>query len=99
MDPPRKHQTGESKFDHVVKQKRIDERKRQLKEAVKYCRENNCKGFAAIGRAYAQIWRIQEQSIEDWEENYEKDHCKVMTNNMLVQFIKNRHFNQAREKI
>ena len=40
--------SAKSKHEHHSKQKRINERERQLKAAVQYCINNNCRGSKAI---------------------------------------------------
>ena len=43
MASKRKLEPAKSTFEHRVKQKRIDDRVKQLEKAIQYCKEINCK--------------------------------------------------------
>ena len=40
----KKRKAAKSKFKHKIKQMRIDGKEKQLDLALKYCKENNCRG-------------------------------------------------------
>ena len=59
---------------------------------MKYCRENNCKGFAAISAGVCPDIKdprtINRRLSAELSTGNEKDYGKVLTNDLLVQFRK-----------
>ena len=89
--------SAKSKFEHQVKQKRICEREKQLREAVQYCITNNCRGSAAISAGVCP--KIKSRITIDKRLDgvlpigKEKEYCQVLTNaeeDLLVQFVKHK---------
>ena len=48
-EPSRSKKTRHMSLHHEkLETKRMEEKKREIEKAVKYCRENNCKGYKTI---------------------------------------------------
>ena len=97
MMPTRKFKPAKSSFEHVVKQKKIDERERQLGIAVQYCREHNCRGYAAISAGVCPLIKdnrtINRRLDDTITTGKEKEYCKILTEDeedLLVRYIKNK---------
>ena len=95
MAPARK--VSKTKFDHKVKQKRIEGREKQLRAAVRYFRENNCKGSAAISAGICPDIKdprtIKKYLNGELAIGNEKEYCSVLTNDeedLLVKYIKDK---------
>ena len=79
----RKFKPAKSSFEHLVKQKKIDERERQLEIAVQYCREHNCRGYAAISAGVCPLVK-DKRTINGRLDGTiiagkEKEYCKILT--------------------
>ena len=98
MASKRKLKPAKSTFEHIIKQKRIDDRVKQLEKAIQYCKETNCKGQAAISAGICPdikdprtITRHLEGKIKVGQE---KEYCQILTcdeEEILVQYIKNKN--------
>ena len=55
----RKRRAAKSNLEHKIKQNKIDDRKRQLDNAVMYCQEKNAEGLRLFLRGYVLMYEIR----------------------------------------
>ena len=98
MSQTRKRKSANSKFEHKIKQRSMDMKERQLQLAVSYCKENNCRGFAAISEGICPDIKDQRTINRRLDGKVttgkEKQYCRILTNeeeDILVKFIKNKN--------
>ena len=78
-----------------IARKRALEREEQLKKAVLYCNENNCKGYAAITsglfpliKDHRTINRRLEDSNNKIEIGEEKSYCQILTSSKEKEYVR-----------
>ena len=97
MSHNRKHKPAKTTFEHKVKQRRIDNKEKQLELALQYCKDNNCRGFAAISSGiYPNIkdqYTINRRLDGIHTVGKEKEYCQILTSEeegLLIDYIRNK---------
>ena len=87
-----------SKFEHKVKQRSMDTKERQGQLTVRYCKEKNCRSFAAISAGICPDIKDHRTINKMLDGNVitgkEKQYCRILTDEeeeILVLFIKNKN--------
>ena len=98
MSQTRKRKSANSKFEHKIKQRSMAMKERQLQLAVSYCKENNCRGVAAISAGICPDIKDQRTINRRLDGKVttgkEKQYCRILTDeeeDILVKFIKNKN--------
>ena len=81
MAPKRKTPCAKTKFEHKIKQRRINLKEKHLTAAVDYCKKNNCRGYAAISAGVCPSIKDQRTINKRMDgkihTGHEKDYCRV----------------------
>ena len=97
MSHNRKHKPTKTTFEHKVKQRRIDDKEKQLELALQYCKDNNCRGFAAISSGICPNIKDQRTINRRLDGiltvGKEKEYCQILTSEeewLLIDYIRNK---------
>ena len=86
-----------SKPEAHVKRKNILEKELQIEDAVSWCRNNNCKGHAALKTGMFPLIKDRgtiDRRLAGLHQNIKKEHLRILTmeeEKSIVQYIKNKN--------
>ena len=97
MSHNRKHKPAKTTIEHKVKERRIDDKEKQLDLALQYCKDNTCRGFASISHGICPNIKDQRTINRRLDGiltvGKEKEYCQILTSEeegLLIDYIRNR---------